>query len=265
MKSKNYNAESYWDEKARRSGQDFRKAVGVGDPLRDRVIDRIQQRLMRLAFRQIAKETGLKGKAVLDFGCGSGRWVELLQSKGLRYSGVDISGKMVAMAAGRYPDLDFRKLENLSIPYPDNHFDLLMSIAVIHHNDYGDQQRLLDEILRVLKPGGYLLLFEGLGRRSAGGTVHYYRPGDDWRQFLAENGFGLRWSATTRYWTLQVVYDTLASKLFGGLIKKFSLMNRFHNSLKRGFTWLDAYVDPWLISRLPERMQGRLMLLMRKQ
>jgi len=99
------------------------------------------------------------GDKVLDFGCGNGRFFEFFKDKNLEYIGLDPSDKLIEIAKSRYPRGNFHSfnlLEKLS--FPNNSFDKVYSIAVLHHIP-SEQFRLdfLKELERVLKPGGLLI------------------------------------------------------------------------------------------------------------
>ena len=83
----------------------------------------------------------LAGRSVLDYGCGVGRFVATLESMGCVYSGVDIAEEMVAIALRQRPGRDLKVLENGRIPHENATFDLVTSLAVIHHNAYEQQER----------------------------------------------------------------------------------------------------------------------------
>lgn len=99
------------------------------------------------------------GDKILDLGCGNGRFIELFRGKNIEYAGIDNSHKLIEIARQKYPDGNFQAFDGLKIPYPDNYFDAIYSIAVFHHIP-GDQlrQEFLTEAKRVLKSGGKLIL-----------------------------------------------------------------------------------------------------------
>jgi len=96
---------------------------------------------------------------VLDLGCGNGRLLDLLKGKKINYIGVDNSSALIALAQKRYPDNDFRAGDALNLPFGDNYFDKIYSVAVLHHIPSGELRlKFLEEAKRVLKPGGLLIL-----------------------------------------------------------------------------------------------------------
>jgi len=97
------------------------------------------------------------GERVLDAGCGSGRLFEVL--KNVDYYGIDFSEKLIEIAQKKYCQGKFQTATVLNLPFPDNFFDKVYSISVLHHLPSKEYQlRYLQEMQRVLKPQGLLIL-----------------------------------------------------------------------------------------------------------
>ena len=94
---------------------------------------------------------------VLDSGCASGRLFEIL--RGVDYFGLDISEKLIEIAKQKYPKGKFLVANALNLPFPNNFFDKIYSISVLHHIPSKEfRLQYLKEAKRVLKPGGLLIL-----------------------------------------------------------------------------------------------------------
>lgn len=91
------------------------------------------------------------GGRVLDLGCGDGRAVELIESTGAAYVGVDIQQSPEVASRSRI-DAQFETFNGVDLPFPDEYFDVVYSNQVFEHVRHPD--RLVCEVLRVLKPGG---------------------------------------------------------------------------------------------------------------
>ena len=90
---------------------------------------------------------------VLDLGCGTGFFTEILASKYQRVIGLDISAKMLAFARpNRSNNIIWIESDTYHLPFKDNSLDLIYSNLMIQWCN--PLQPALDEILRVLKPGG---------------------------------------------------------------------------------------------------------------
>jgi len=98
--------------------------------------------------------------SVLDLGCGTGDYFEVLAKVSERYVGVDFSQSMIKQARLRYADSpanpQFRESSAEALPFDDNSFDLVCAIGFI---EYFDNPIIpMREIVRVLKPGGVLVM-----------------------------------------------------------------------------------------------------------
>jgi GT2 family glycosyltransferase/ubiquinone/menaquinone biosynthesis C-methylase UbiE len=98
------------------------------------------------------------GKSVLDIASGEGYGAALLASVAKSVTGVDIDATSVEHAKHLYykPNLSFLVGSCESVPQPDNSFDVVTSFETIEH--HGKHEEMLDEIKRVLKPGGTLII-----------------------------------------------------------------------------------------------------------
>ncbi len=95
--------------------------------------------------------------AVLDLGCGAGRFVGELLHMGVSTIGVDIAEAAISRATINVPGGDLRVLnEDGSIPLDHNSIDLVWCSEVLEH--IADTAGVLNEVRRVLKPGGRLLI-----------------------------------------------------------------------------------------------------------
>ncbi len=107
--------------------------------------------------------TGLKaGRRGLDVGCGQGAYVGRMRELGFDVSGIDVSAGQTALAARKLGvDGVVAHGSVLEIPAPDQSYDFLYIINVLHHlSSIAEQQRGFSELMRVLKPGGLLFVHE---------------------------------------------------------------------------------------------------------
>ena len=98
----------------------------------------------------------VKGR-LLDFGCGDGQFLNLIAKYCEGTDGVDISETALDQARSNYPALEFKSMpEDGKLPYPDNYFDTVTATDVLEH--ILDLETLLEELHRITKPGGHLLI-----------------------------------------------------------------------------------------------------------
>jgi ubiquinone/menaquinone biosynthesis C-methylase UbiE len=98
---------------------------------------------------------------VLDVGCGPGAAVRAAAGSVARAVGVDRSEPMIAIARRRsegFANAEFVAAGAEELPFPDATFDRVWTIHAFHH--WEDRSRGIAECLRVLKPGGRLLIVE---------------------------------------------------------------------------------------------------------
>jgi len=110
-----------------------------------------------LICKKIMNFVGTEGE-ILEVGCGSGLICHGLVTKGFpksRYSGGDISEKMLELAQERFPDISFRKIDIFNLDIPDESVDNVICIHVVQHlPHYEDAVR---ELLRITKKKLYLV------------------------------------------------------------------------------------------------------------
>jgi ubiquinone/menaquinone biosynthesis C-methylase UbiE len=119
--------------------------------------DEFKGRLVDLAQIQ-------SGHRVLDVGCGTGTLAMLIQKRqpDAEVHGVDGDPKILEIARAKVAQagasVAFERAMAWELPYPDGTFDRVVSSLVFHHLITNDKRRAAREILRVLRPGGTLLL-----------------------------------------------------------------------------------------------------------
>jgi 2-polyprenyl-3-methyl-5-hydroxy-6-metoxy-1,4-benzoquinol methylase len=98
----------------------------------------------------------LKGKRVLEIGCGMGLHAELMANAGASVVAVDISDTSVLSTNKRASlknlSLDVRQMDATKLDFEDESFDFVWSWGAIHHA--AQTGRIIKEIHRVLRPGG---------------------------------------------------------------------------------------------------------------
>lgn len=107
----------------------------------------------------------LKGKKVLDVGCGSGVFVVEFVKKGATVVGIDYSKKMIELAEietvkYKLPKNKF-KLQIASatnLPFKNNYFDIILATGLTDYLSDPENQKFIKEASRTIKKGGYLLV-----------------------------------------------------------------------------------------------------------
>ncbi len=152
MEIKSYK--QYWNSQAQTPAAALAAVDGSGN-------ESIVQRTGRFAAAQMRAALDLQpSDRVLELGCGVGRIGKELASDCAHWTGVDISEQMIGHAKQRMAGMDnvgFHQLQRSSLDMiPDASIDKAYSLAVLCHMDKEDLYLYLEELYRVLAPGGMI-------------------------------------------------------------------------------------------------------------
>jgi ubiquinone/menaquinone biosynthesis C-methylase UbiE len=114
---------------------------------------------LRIRRRKVMDLFDQPASRVLDVGCGPGVMAEEILNRGCGFWGVDPSAKMIEIARSRFPEGDrvhFTLGDALRLDQPSGFFDAVLCMGVI--DSLKDPRRGIREMLRVLRPGGTLIL-----------------------------------------------------------------------------------------------------------
>jgi len=114
----------------------------------------VHSKMLDLLLRELKDSP----RCIIDVGCGTGR---LLRAAAVRWPGAQLFGvdpaeQMVSEATRLNPNATFRVASAEALPFPDQTADLVLSSVSFHH--CSDQTKGLQEIARVLRPGGSFCL-----------------------------------------------------------------------------------------------------------
>lgn len=100
----------------------------------------------------------LKGKKVLEVGCGSGRFSEVLLKYGARLYAIDLSSAVEAQAENLAASYDYHlcQADVRALPFHQASFDVVVCVGVVQHTP--DPEQTLAQLVSYLAPGGILLI-----------------------------------------------------------------------------------------------------------
>ncbi len=109
---------------------------------------------------EFIKKYAKKGSKVLDIGCGNGRLLNLFKDSSINYTGIDSSKKLIEIAKKYRKGKEiFIHGNAVSLPFENETFDTVFSIAVLHHIPSKKfRKQFISEAHRVLKKDGTLVL-----------------------------------------------------------------------------------------------------------
>ncbi|MBC1237181.1 class I SAM-dependent methyltransferase [Nostoc sp. 2RC] len=113
-------------------------------------------------FRQLALQ-GLiidSGTQVLDLCCGSGQATQLLVKLSQNVTGLDASPFSLQRARQNVPSASYVQAFAEEMPFADNLFDVVHTSAALHEMEPQQLRKIINEVYRVLKPGGVFTLVD---------------------------------------------------------------------------------------------------------
>ena len=196
---------------------------------------------------------------VLDYGCGSGRLIPLLTPLGDVHA-FDVTPKVLDAVRERHPDTHVVAGDgSYPTPLADATYHVAISSEVIEHTT--DQASLVEDLLRVLRPGGLLLLTTPNARfeaRYKAGT-NSLQPIENWltagrlRRLVETAGFEVLATGTLgAHWSNMPYRRTALYRL----AKKVGRRLRLWQAVDNGESWLAARLGRGITLTLAARKPG---------
>ncbi len=140
--------------------------------------DEIRESEDNFVMKTALRAEELKGKLVLDVGCGMGRFAEVATRWGARVIGIDLSAA-AEVAAKNLADREFVafQADAFALPFAPESFDVIYSLGVLHHTP--DCEAAVKGLEKYLKPGGILAVWLYSGYNK------WYRFTDVWRRYTS--------------------------------------------------------------------------------
>jgi SAM-dependent methyltransferase len=113
----------------------------------------------RFIYAPMFEGLALSGMNVLDAMCGSGQTTEYLLSRNAQVTGLDISNEVMDSFCARWSNCDAVRRSLLGSGLPDESFDCIAIVGGLHHI-HPNVSMAMEEIHRLLKPGGYFCFME---------------------------------------------------------------------------------------------------------
>ncbi|MCL2228717.1 MAG: class I SAM-dependent methyltransferase [Firmicutes bacterium] len=138
----------------------------------------------------------IKGKVVIDIGCGTGKYVRLFKPYTQFITGIDLSPQQV-LIAGEGSDAKFIVAGADKIPYPDNFFDVAYETWCLSCiGDLEVREKAFAEMERVVKPGGKIILVEN---DEGGEFDEILKESSEFRDSMLNRGFSVKEKIKTQF------------------------------------------------------------------
>ena len=152
----NYQPREFWD---RRLSEQF-DLRGTGETGLSLAYNQACYALRREVLERVLRENAveLRGRDVLDVGCGTGFFTAWYLAHGAHVTGLDIAPTSVERLRARHPEARF-VLADVGEQAPEGRFDVVNAFDVLYHiTDDERWERAVRNLARAVKPGGLLLL-----------------------------------------------------------------------------------------------------------
>jgi SAM-dependent methyltransferase len=176
-------------------------------------------------FDRILPFSTLKGRDVLEIGCGMGLHTELMARAGARVTAIDIASTSVAATSARLAlkglSAVVKEADAEQLPFPDASFDFLWSWGVVHHSSR--TVRVIREIARVLRPNGEarVMVYNRLGMAA---KLIY------WKEHIIQGRF-------LRHSFEETLYDSS-----DGFSARFYIQEQCEDIFRGFFADVDSYI-----------------------
>lgn len=97
---------------------------------------------------------------VAEIGCGVGSFIRRLAGHGFQLTGTDIALASLLRARREVSGATFSAFDGADLPFPTGCFDAVLAVSVLHHVAPDERQGLVDEMARITRPGGLVVVFE---------------------------------------------------------------------------------------------------------
>ncbi|MFF1909183.1 class I SAM-dependent methyltransferase [Kitasatospora sp. NPDC058218] len=134
----------------------------VAEEYRKRIGGELAHKAVDRALLGVVVEAA-RGGLVADLGCGPGHVAGWLAEQGASVVGIDLSPGMVEIARREHPEAEFREGDLLRLPAADGEFAAAVALYSVIHLEPGELRPAFEEMRRVLRPSGTLLVSFHLG------------------------------------------------------------------------------------------------------
>jgi len=191
----------------------------------------------------------LKGKRLLELGCGRGDLSVLLAKQGAKVTGVDVGENLIVaarlLAEVNQANCEFQVANITDMPFEANTYDVVLGIAILHHLSQFNLKKALQETHRVLKENGVAFFVEcvedskvfnfiqNIFPRQKKGS-RYYRPSilqrKAWKEYVEK--LDDRALTTQELFSAGKQFKTIRKRSYGFLIRLQGLIGiRFRGAL----------------------------------
>jgi len=195
----------------------------VADEYARRIYDELRHKPLDCQLLDRFAESVRNAGVVCDLGCGPGHIARYLHVRGVQVCGMDLSAGMVQRARQLNPGVEFNQGDMRALPVDDNTWAGIAAFYAIVNLSAAEIVRALREMLRVLMPGGRLLLsfhigedtsqVEDLWNSGAALEFHFFRAGTV-AGYIRSAGFEIDEIVEREHYAPDVEYQSRRAYIF---------------------------------------------------
>lgn len=124
-----------------------------------KAVKEFSSKYLRSSEEYVIKKYMPPGSFVLDVGCGAGRTTDFIYKNKCKVIGIDLAEPLIKRARELYPEIDFEVMDAAKLKFSDNTFDAVFFSfnGMDNFSSLEERHRALMEMMRVVKPGGFLI------------------------------------------------------------------------------------------------------------
>lgn len=175
---------------------------------------------LKKVLSQLKIET--KGKKVIDIGCGTGRFSRFYSGRGASVTGIDITQEVIESNRRYLPGIRFETMSAFDIKLADREFDIVNAFIVVQHIPSSMKRKAIEEMSRVLKPGGRMIICEAFfndDKNKIEGESSALCSERTLENMFADSGFDIIEKHYLHFYPLYGYYMRMKPKVYS-LVKK---------------------------------------------
>ncbi len=196
---------------------------------------------------------------ILDIGCWTGQLFEAISQKRIKISGIDIDKKAVNQAKKKFPAGNWKVASAVKLPFENRSFDVVAFFDVIEHVPISSENKCINEVARVLKKNGILLLSTPADNIISKfsdpayflmGHRHYDKK--DLYRYLKKNNFVIEssWQTGGIIYITYYLTQMIIKHLFKGSLPDNKLIDIYTKLAEKSFRKRNGILAHYIVARL---------------
>ena len=196
----------------------------------------------------VLDKVDLKGKRILDLGCGDGYYSIYLNKRGADVVGVDLSSNMVKLAKKNAKknglEIPFYEIDGNKLNFSDEYFDMVLTVVVLQHviGEF-ELNKLIKEVRRVLTKCGIVIIFEAISKRQGTSNTWTSRHPEEYIEIFKRYGLSLTSKSviSSPFYNYMMYPYTLLMRKYG--ITSLNKVNPIYSIYPKFLVFITKHLD----------------------